>query len=322
MQLTECFIQSNGLELCVEERGNPQGIPIVLIMGLGGQLTLWPDALVDALAAEGYRVIRFDNRDIGLSSQVEPCCFCNVPLAYSQYALGLKARADYSLYDMADDTLGILDALQLPAAHIVGASMGGMIAQILAARYPHRVSSLTLLMTSTNDARMTAINLAAAWHLCRGALLGHRWESFQSVGLGCWRAIQSPKYPAPDEEILDILRRNYERSHRPWGILRQVMAIAATGSLRTLLPQIPHSTQIIHGDSDPLLRPIGAQFLAKHIPESQLSLIPGMGHDLPNELLPQLTDLIHHNVLRGANFDHRIYIPAASQMPAPIAANH
>lgn len=318
MESRECFLNANGMTFCTQEQGDPGHPAVLLIMGLGGQLTLWPDDFVEDLAARGYRVIRFDNRDIGLSSMVEPRIPCNLPLAYARYLLGLRCQADYSLYDMAEDCVALLDALGLDSAHLVGASMGGMIAQIVAALYPERVRSLNLMMTSCNEARVAAVNLAATWHLYRGRRGCDSWEEFRSVGLGYWRAIQSPAYPTPLERMQQILRRDFERSHRPASVERQIMAIAATGTLRPLLPRITHATQIIHGAADPLLKPAGARLLASRIRNARFSIIPGMGHDMPDALLPEFTRLIHRNMLRSTYLEK---VPvAAPQSPVGLRA--
>jgi pimeloyl-ACP methyl ester carboxylesterase len=299
MKITEYCVDSNGLKLFVEDRGHPDHPVVLLIMGLGGQLTLWPEGFLDALVDLGYRIIRFDNRDIGLSTKIEPRFSANIPLAYTRFMIGLNVDADYTLYDMADDSIGVLDALGIERAHVVGASMGGMIAQIVAAQNPHRVRSLSLLMTTCNEARLAAINLPATWHLCRSRFIGETREAYLSVAMGYWKAIQSPAYPTPIDAMIKQLEQDFERSYHPCGIERQVMAIAATGSLRHLSRQILQPTQIIHGEADPLLRVVGARMLAKHVRHAQLKVFPGMGHDMPEPLLADFADLIHNNAVRA-----------------------
>ena len=281
-------IQSNGIRLEVEQHGPADGTPLLLIMGLGMQLTGWPEEFVRLLAAQGYRVIRFDNRDVGLSDKFDHWGSPNLGRAALCHALRLKIRAPYSLDDMAQDAVGVMDALDLPQCHVVGASMGGMIAQILAAKHAPRVARLTLMMTTSGARRLPGPTLRA-----RGALLSspknpRDLESVLEHSSRTFRAISSPGYPTGEADLRERLARNMRRSHHPPGVGRQLLAVVTGGDRTPLLARISAPTLIIHGREDPLVRPACGIDLARHIRGAKLELIEGMGHDLPAALLPRL----------------------------------
>lgn len=287
----ERIIEANGLEFCVEERGSPDGMPLILIMGLGAQMTLWPEPLLEQYVAAGFRVIRFDNRDIGRSSEIRERVEGSLPLAMLRFRLGLPVAASYTLHHMAEDVVALMDALDLSSAHIAGASMGGMVGQILAAQFPQRVRSLMLIMTSTNHPRAPLPELRVIWRLQGGGIKGHDEKAAVARALAFWRTVQSPRYQVADAEVRERLVRDYRRSYRPWGILRQMRAIMATGSLEPLSRQIRVPTCIVHGEADPLIRPPAARRLQQLIPGSKLHWMPGMGHDLPLPLLGEIVAL-------------------------------
>ncbi|MBC7484790.1 MAG: alpha/beta hydrolase [Rhizobacter sp.] len=280
-------ITANGIALEVEDHGSPDGEPLLLIMGLGMQLVAWHADFVAMLVARGYRVIRFDNRDIGLSQKFDHLGVPNLALDSLKYAVGMKVRAPYSVADMADDAAALLDVLGIPAAHICGASMGGMIAQQLAARHPERVKSLTLIMTSSGSRRLPGPSMKV-----RSALISRPKDpkSLQSViehYVKLYRLIGSPGYPASDAYLNERLGLSVRRSHRPQGTARQMVAIAADGNRTKLIERIKVPTQIIHGKQDPLVPVAAGIDLAEKIPGAKIDLIDGMGHDLPVELWPR-----------------------------------
>jgi pimeloyl-ACP methyl ester carboxylesterase len=280
-------ITAKGITLEVEEHGSPTGEPLVLIMGLGMQLVAWHPDFVAMLVARGFHVIRFDNRDIGLSQGFDQFGVPNLAFDSIKYALGMKVRAPYTVADMADDTAALLDALGIASAHICGASMGGMIAQQLAARHPQRVKSLTLIMTSSGSRRLPGPTLKV-----RSALISRPAEpnNLQSViehYVKLYRLIGSPGYPATDEYLHERMGLSVRRAHRPQGMARQMVAIAADGNRSTLLAKFKLPTQIIHGQADPLVPVAAAHDLLAKIPGAQIDLIDGMGHDLPTELWPR-----------------------------------
>lgn len=278
-------VAANGLSFCVETRGDPAGEPVIFVMGLAAQMTLWPDAFLDAYAEAGYRVIRFDNRDIGLTSHLTDRLTGHPVTVMARHRLGLRVAAPYTLHDMAADVRELMDALGLRSAHLVGASMGGMISQLVAATYPDRVRSLTLIMTSTNSPKLPLPKPKLIWKLAGVGARGHDEESVVARSMAFWEVIQSPAYPIDKTDVRQRIARDFHRSYHPAGILRQTRAIMATGSLSSMTRRIGVPTVIIHGDADPLVRPVAAQQLKYLIPHARLELIAGMGHDLPEPLL-------------------------------------
>jgi pimeloyl-ACP methyl ester carboxylesterase len=280
-------ISANGIALEVEDHGPANGEPLVLVMGLGMQLVAWHPDFVAMLVARGFRVIRFDNRDIGLSQRFDHLGVPNLALDSLKYAVGLKVSAPYTVATMADDTAGLLDALGIAAAHICGASMGGMIAQQLAVRHRERVKSLTLIMTSSGSRRLPGPSLKV-----RSALISRPADprNVQSViehYVKLYKLIGSPGYPAGDAYLNEWLGQAVRRSHRPQGTARQMVAIAADGNRSPLLGQIAVPTQVIHGQDDPLVPVAAGHDLAARIAGAQIDVIPGMGHDLPGPLWPR-----------------------------------
>ncbi len=280
-------IPVNGISLEVEDHGPPGGEPLMLIMGLGMQLVAWHEDFVASLVERGFRVIRFDNRDIGLSQSFDHLGVPNVVLASFRYTLGLKVHSPYSLADMAADAVGVLDALGIRSAHVCGASMGGMIAQQMAVRHADRVKSLTLMMTSSGSRRLPQPTLKV-----RGALLSRprdpkNIDSLVAHYVSLYKLIGSPAYPASDAYLNDRLGMSVRRAYRPRGAARQLVAIAADGDRSRLLGGIKLPTQVLHGQQDPLVPVAAGHDLAAKIPGAQLDLVDGMGHDLPVALWPR-----------------------------------
>ena len=281
------LISANGIALEVEDHGSPHGEPLVLIMGMGMQLVAWDSEFVASLVAQGFRVLRFDNRDIGLSERFDHCGRPNLTSLSMKFAFGMKVSSPYTLADMADDTVGLLDAFGLKNAHVCGASMGGMIAQQLAARHPSRVKSLTLMMTSSGLARMPGPSL-----LVRRAMLS--WpkdptnvECVTDHYVRLYQLIGSPGFPSSHAYLSDRLGMSVRRSYRPQASARQLVAIAADSDRAALLGLINAPVQIIHGKDDPLVPVSAAHDLMARIRGAQLDVIDGMGHDLPVALWPR-----------------------------------
>jgi proline iminopeptidase len=283
-------LQANGITLAYETAGDSTGMPVVLIMGLGMQLVDWPDEFVDGLVEQGYYVVRFDNRDIGHSSKLDSLGTPNLMWAWMKIVFGLKVRAPYTLNDMVDDTVGLMDALGLRSAHIVGASMGGMIAQLLAARHPERVMSLTSIMSSSLRRGLPGPSPAARRMLMRR--MPRDREGMVRHLMDVFRVIGSPSYPTPERQLRARIERSVDRSVSPRGVLRQMVAIGATGELTPVLGNITAPTLVIHGAADPLVPPACGADSARHIPGARLELIEGMGHDLPTALIERLLALI------------------------------
>ncbi|SPO66854.1 alpha/beta hydrolase [Pseudomonas sp. JV241A] len=287
------FARIGRITLAYETLGPEHAPPVLLVHGLAQQLTAWPDALVHSLVKAGFRVIRFDNRDIGKSSRM--CGTPHLAWHYLNAQVGRRSRAPYSLDDMAHDTLGLIDSLKLGPVHLVGASMGGMIAQIVAARFPYAVRSLTSIMSSSGDRRLPNARADV-----RKLLLNPvRQTSLQREidhNLQLWELIASPGYPTPREQLRarleDDLRRNAPAAG---GIERQFAAILASGSRVPLLSQIDTPTLVLHGLEDPLIPFEAGRSTAEHIPDAVFESIAGMGHDLPAALLPTLAErLLKH----------------------------
>ncbi len=280
-------ISANGIQLEIEDHGSPQGEPLLLIMGLGMQLVAWHEDFVESLVQRGFRVIRFDNRDIGLSENFDRFGAPKLGLDMLRFAIGMRVSSPYTLADMAADSVGILDALGIPKAHICGASMGGMIAQQIAVRHPDRVKSLTLMMTSTGARKLPGPSMKV-----RGAMLGRpkdpaNVESVIAHYVELYRLIGSPGYPPADGYVRSRLQLSVRRSYRPAGTARQMVAIAADGDRSPLVAQIRVPAQIIHGAADPLVPLAAGRDLAAKIPDAELDVIEGMGHDLPVALWPR-----------------------------------
>lgn len=282
----------NGLKIAYDIRG-PAGAPaIMLIMGLGTQMIAWSDPFCDALAAGGYRVVRFDNRDVGLSSKFEGISAKGLRWAFMKAMMGLPINAPYTLDDMAGDAIGLMDQLGLADGHIVGASMGGMIAQIIAAKYPRRTRSLVSIMSTTGDRRLPQARGDA-----RGALFAKRPDISErdkviAHMMRVYRVIGSPGYPMPDDVLRARMTASLDRSYYPQGIGRQMLAILADGSRVRRLRSIQKPTLVIHGADDPLVPMAGGKHTAANISGARLEIVPGMGHDLPPGLVPVLTKLI------------------------------
>jgi pimeloyl-ACP methyl ester carboxylesterase len=280
-------VSANGIQLEVEDHGPVTGEPLLLIMGLGMQLVAWHKDFVASLVARGFRVIRFDNRDIGLSQRFDHLGVSNLAIDSIKYAVGLKVTGPYTVADMADDTAGLLDALGIKSAHVCGASMGGMIAQQLAVRHPSRVKSLTLMMTSSGSRRLPGPTLKVRSALISRPDNANDIESVIAHYVRLYKLIGSPAYPADDAYLYERLGMSVRRSYRPQGTARQMVAIAADGNRSALLSQIKVPTQVIHGQDDPLVPVAAGHDLAQKIAGAKLDVIDGMGHDLPVELWPR-----------------------------------
>jgi proline iminopeptidase len=283
---------ANGLTLAYEASGDPRGSPLVLVMGLGMPLVFWPDAFVDGLAANGFRVVCFDNRDCGHSEKVRSGRLPNIPLAIGRALLRLPVRAPYTLEDLAADVAGLLDALGIARAHLVGVSMGGMIGQAMAARYPERVTSLTSIMSSSGNPRVSLGRMGVVRAVLRrpddpndvAAVIAHLVHLFGAIG--------SPGFATDAALLQRTCERVARRGYYPVGTARQLLAILASGDRRRDLARIRAPTLVIHGTHDPLLPAAAGRDTARHIPGAKLMLIEGMGHDLPPALTPRLVAAI------------------------------
>jgi pimeloyl-ACP methyl ester carboxylesterase len=289
---------ANGISIEYDEHGDPEAPPVLLVMGLGAQMTLWPQELVDALVERGFRVIRYDNRDIGLSHKMEGAKAPGIVKLMLLSRFGLKPKVPYSLADMADDGIGLLDALGIDKAHIVGASMGGMIAQHMAFSHPERVLTLTSIMSTTGHRKLPAATREAMSALTkRPASMDE--EVLVEHGVKVATAIGSPGYRSDPDKVRERSRALIKRSFYPQGMPRQLAAIIADGDRRERLQSVKAPTLVIHGEADPLVPLAGGQDTAAHISGARLKTIPGMGHDLPLELVDEIADAIAEHARAG-----------------------
>jgi pimeloyl-ACP methyl ester carboxylesterase len=273
------------ITLCYEEFGQTGDPPMLLIMGLATQMIAWPDELCHGLAERGFHVVRFDNRDIGRSTHMTAA-----PPTPGQLLRRRFPTVEYTLSDMADDAQGLLRALGIEPAHIVGASMGGMIAQTLAAEHPESVRSLVSIMSNTGSRRSGQASVSMWPFLLRRA--PQEKDAFVEHIVGVFTAIGSPGFPRDEQRIRDLAGRSYDRGHDPAGPGRQLAAILASGDRTAQLRGITAPTLVIHGTRDRLVRKSGGRATARAIPGARLELVEGMGHDLPEALWPRLIDMI------------------------------
>lgn len=290
------------LRLEVELGGPVDGAPLLMIMGLGMQLIDWPEGLVGMLHDRGFRTIRFDNRDVGLSERFEALGTPNLAWQGLKHWLNLPVHAPYTLDALAEDSLALLDALDLARVHVLGISMGGMVAQLLAAQSPGRVRSLALLMSSSGARdlpgprpRVRQVMLSRPASMLEEAVVEHQVKVFTAIG--------SPGFPPDPDTLRAQCRRAVHRSRQGGpgaaaGYARQLAAVVASPDRSPLLPALRLPTVVVHGLDDPLLPPACGEQLARLIPGARLELIPGLGHDLPPALWPRLADAVAANALR------------------------
>lgn len=302
------FVHAGALRLAYETQGPRDGVPVLLVHGLGQQLTGWPDALVAMLAQAGYRVIRFDNRDVGKSSRLRGRP--SLGWLYLRARVGLPGAAPYRLDDLAHDTVSLIDQLCRGPVHLVGASMGGMVAQIVAARFPAAVRSLCSIMSSSGERGLPQARADVMQLMMKAPRAGASLEQVVAHGVALWERIGSPDYPTPRSRLELKVRRDLARNGADaGGADRQFAAILASGSRVPLLAQVLAPTLVLHGEADPLVPPEAGRSTARHIPGALFEGIPGMGHDFPDALLPRLAE----RLIRHFRFADR----AAAGDPAP-----
>ncbi|MFN5685790.1 alpha/beta fold hydrolase [Bradyrhizobium sp.] len=290
--------RANGIDICYETFGDPAAPPLLLIMGLGAQMIIWYDEFCEQLASRGFRVIRFDNRDIGQSSKMHggrrltpfeliKLRFFNIPVA-----------APYKLIDMAKDTVGLMDALDIKSAHLVGASMGGMIAQEIALSFPQRVRSLTSIMSTTGNPRLPPPTREVAMLLMAPPpkTKDEYVRRFQKT----WKVLRAGSFPEDEARDVVLAERCFARGPYPAGVGRQLRAILASGSRGLRLHQVTAPTLVIHGKVDPLVHHAAGTDTAESIPNAKLLMIEKMGHAIPTPTWPQIIDAIAKHA-HGAN---------------------
>lgn len=278
--------KANGIELCYDTFGDRAAPPIVLIMGLAAQMIAWDEEFCGGLASHGYWVIRFDNRDIGHSTKFAAHGVPDVMAMLGPLLQGKTVSAPYTLRDMAADTVGLMDALGIKTAHLVGASMGGAIAQEIAIRHPARLRTLTSIMSSTGEPGL-AQPTPEAMQILMAPTPADR-DAYLKRYLQTWAVLRGPGFPLDEARDAERGARNFERGLNPAGVARQLAAIMASGSRKDALAAVKAPALIIHGDADPLVRLDGGEATARAIPGAKLLVIKGMGHALPIPMWPQI----------------------------------
>ena len=295
--------KANGIELCYEIFGAANAEPMVLIMGLAAQMIHWDDEFCSELASRGFRVIRFDNRDVGKSTRLTGGKPLTAVELLKLRFLRMPVAAPYKLRDMADDVIGLMDALGIESAHIVGASMGGMIAQEFVINYPRRARSLTSIMSTTGDPRLPPATPEAMAILM--APPPKSKQEYLERFAQTWRVLRAGSFPVDEARDRERAEKNFERGLNPAGVVRQLRAILASGSRKARLASVGTPSLIIHGTVDPLVRPEGGKDTAASIPGARLLMIEGMGHALPVSMWPQIIDAIATHAHQASNVSSR-----------------
>ena len=290
-------VAANGLALEYESLGDPANPPLLLVMGLGANMRLWPPELCEKLVAAGFHVVRFDNRDAGRSTQLDHLGTPNIAKEAIKFLLHMKVKSKYSLDDMARDTAALIDALGLVKPHVVGASMGGMIAQNLAALFPQKVATLTSVMSTTGCRKLPMPETRARKALLAKPPKRGDFEGAVKRLMSLLRTIGSRTYPAPEAELRALCESHVRQGNNPVAAARQLVAIAAAGDRSAVVRSIKVPTLVIHGDEDPLLRPPCGDHTVRMIREgggeAKHAVIKGMGHDFPG---PVRDEIVGHIV--------------------------
>lgn len=282
------MVHANRLDLAYESMGD--GEPLLLVMGLGSQLVYWPDDFCNELVSRGFRVIRYDHRDVGLSSKLERGPRVAIRRAFLRWSVGLPVHAPYTLLDMADDAVGLLDALGIPSAHVVGISMGGMIGQTMAIRHPSRLRSLTSWASHTGERRWF-VGSPRATRVLLGPPPRNRDEAMDRA-VDFYGVVRSTGYTFDEALVRQRAARAHDRCFYPPGFARHVAAILATPPRGQALRFVKVPTLVLHGLADPLIRPAAGRATARAIPGAALRLVDGLGHDLPDGAAPLLAEVI------------------------------
>ena len=283
--------KANGIEIEYETFGSRQDPALLLIMGLGAQLTLWPESLCEGLAGQGFFVVRYDNRDVGLSTDFDEARLPNLMDAFAKLMKGETVDAPYLLSDMAADAIGLLDALGIDRAHMVGGSMGGMIAQVIAATHPTRTRSLVSIMSTSGRYGLPA-GKPEAVAMLSAQPEGTEREQLIAHGIKLRTVISGPGYPTDPAAMRALVERNVDRRYYPPGAARQYLAIMASGPRVDLLKTVKVPTLVLHGEDDPLLPVECGRDVAALVPGAKIETFPGWGHDVPEQMVPKLVSSI------------------------------
>jgi pimeloyl-ACP methyl ester carboxylesterase len=279
-------VRTNGIDIEYESFGRDSDPLILFIMGLGAQLIFWPESLCHGLAAKGFRVVRFDNRDIGKSTHLDACAAPNFGELIQEVTAGRIPKVPYCLSDMADDALGLMSALGVERAHIVGGSMGGMIAQLIAINEPTRTKSLSSIMSTTGRRDLPQGDPAALVRLATGPASSRREDLIEN-GVNLRHALAGPGFPSSEAEIRALVERVVDRApYDPAGVARQCAAVVAASPRNVLLNSVRCPALVLHGDTDPLFPVAAGKDTADSIPGAELVIVPGMGHGVSESLVP------------------------------------
>ncbi len=289
-QSKEAIAKVNGVELAYDTFGDPGASPLLLVMGLGAQMIRWHEDFCKPLAAMGYWVVRFDNRDVGNSTKFDEAGVPNILALMQAVQSGEVVSAPYTLSDMAADAVGLLDVLEVEKAHVVGASLGGMIVQTMAIEYPERIRTMTSIMSTTGELSVS-MPKPEALAVITSIPPSDREECIEDA-VKKQRILRGPKYPLDEAFVRQDAARAFDRCYHPEGMTRQLAAILASGSRKDKLKSVKIPTLVIHGDTDPLVPIEGGKDTAASIPGAKLLIIEGMGHDIPVEVAPQIIQAI------------------------------
>ncbi len=285
-------IRANNIDIYYEENGPADGPVILLVMGLGAQMIAWPDEFIHGLVSKGYRVIHYDNRDVGMSQRMEGAKAPHLVWTMFKARIGLPVRVPYTLGDMAADGIGLLDALGIDKAHVVGASMGGMIVQLMAANYPERTLSMTSIMSSSGKAGLPGARPDIQRQFMVKRPPDASREEAVAFGAALVSAFSFPDPARPENAHAEMAAKAFDRGYYPVGTRRQLLAIIADGSRVERLKAVKVPTLVVHGGADPLVPKEGSEDIARHIPGARLEIIDEMAHDLPPSQVGRILDLI------------------------------
>lgn len=293
-------VNVNGVDIAYQRYGDPQHPTVLLIHGLSTPLTGWPSSMIDAFVAANFQVLLLDNRDVGCSEQLNDLSIPNMAWVVAKLKLGISIKSPYRLEDMMQDVIGLLDVLNLNEVHVVGASMGGMIAQLLAIHHPQRVKTLTSIMSTTGYKKLPPIEKTIRQTLAK-APASKDYLDRKAYHIKKWQVIGSPDYPSSDQDLDLYVESMLQRGITAKGTMRQMLAIMAADNRENELSKLTIPSLVIHGDRDGLVNVAGGKATADAIPNAKLKIYPGMGHDFPAQLIPSIVDDIidHANTNAG-----------------------
>lgn len=293
-EVIENTAQVNGVKIAYQLHGNSEHPTLLLIHGLSTPLTGWPQVMVNQFTDSGYSVLLLDNRDVGRSEPMDSLGVPNMALAITKYKLGLSVPVAYRLEDMMQDVIALLDHLSIDSVDVVGASMGGMIAQLVAIHHPDRVNSLTSIMSTTGYKNLPRSAKNISEYMLQKPV-SKEYKDKLAFHIGKWQVIESPAYPASEKYIEEYVASMLQRGITAKGTLRQLLAIMAAKNRTKALSQLKVPALILHGDSDGLVNVEAGNETAKAIPNAKLKIYAGMGHDFPIELIPEIcNDIVSH----------------------------